>query len=337
MKLTNKTLLISIVIFLTISLWLSIVWWVFLKSPLIGAKQKPVDFLFTQGMSVKKAAAILKQQDLIKRPFLFTLIIRLKGVERNLQAGEYRIEPGVTTPLQLISKMVNGDTIYHTFTIVEGWTFSQMIAALNGNEYVKHTIQNLNPAEIMNQIGHVGELPEGRFAPDTYLFSGHIKDTSILINAYNLMEKRLQAAWNNRDANLPYHCPYQALIIASLIEKETAVEQEKPIIAGVILRRLINDRLLQIDPTIIYGLGKKYKGKLNKTDYLKDNPYNTYTRKGLPPTPIAIPSNSSIVATLHPTISSALYYVAKGDGTHEFSATMKAQDKAVKKYLRKSK
>jgi UPF0755 protein len=148
------------------------------------------------------------------------------------------------------------------------------------------------------------------------------------------MQKRLQAVWNNKAADASYHCPYEALIVASIIEKETAFEQEKPIIAGVILRRLAMGKLLQVDPTVIYGLGDKYSGKLNKTDLIKDTPYNTYTRMGLPPTPISLPGKGSIEAALHPTPGTVLYYVAKGDGTHKFSDTMQEQGKAVKKYLK---
>jgi len=333
MKQKNKFFIILGVAFVAICLALSVDFWSFLKAPLIEANQKPVDFLFTQGMSVKKAAISLRQKNLIKRPLFFDLLARLKGVERNLKAGEYRIEPGVTTPAQLLTKMVKGDALRHAFTIVEGWTFSQMLAALSSNSYIKHTIQPSNTSEIMDKIGHPGELPEGRFAPDTYLFSGEVKDTYILTNAYKLMQKRLQTAWNNKAADASYRCPYEALIVASMIEKETAFEQEKPIIAGVILRRLVMGKLLQIDPTVIYGLGEKYSGKLNKVDLTKDTPYNTYTRKGLPPTPIALPGKGSIEAALHPTPGTVLYYVAKGDGTHKFSDTMKEQDKAVKKYL----
>ena len=323
------------IILLIICLWLGFTWWSFLKSPLLPSDQQPRDFLFPQGMSVKQVATTLANQKLLRHPGFFTLFVRLKGLECNLKAGEYRIIPGVTTPSRLLTKMVRGDAIRHTFTIVEGWTFAQVLAALNSNPYVQHTIQKLTPAEIMAYIGHVGELPEGRFAPDTYLFSGKIKDTKLLISAYNLMAKRLNTAWQKRDVKLPYHCPYQVLIVASLIEKETAVLAEKPLIAGVILRRWSSDRLLQIDPTIIYGLGEKYRGKLTKADYYIDSPYNTYTRKGLPPTPIAMPSESSIVAATQPIIGSYLYYAAKGDGTHKFSATLKEQEQAVKKYIRK--
>ncbi|MEI8055210.1 MAG: endolytic transglycosylase MltG [bacterium] len=334
MKQKNKISIILGATFIAICLALSFDFRLFLKAPLIEVGQKPAVFLFTQGMSVKKASTGLEQKNLIKRPLFFNLLARFRGVERNLKAGEYSIEPGVTTPGILLTKMVKGDAVRHAFTIVEGWTFSQMIAALNNNSYIKHTIQQYNSNEIMSAIGYPGELPEGRFAPDTYLFSGEVKDTYILTNAYKLMQKRLQTAWDSKAVDVQYHCPYEALIIASIIEKETAFEQEKPVIAGVIARRLAMGKLLQVDPTVIYGLGEKHSGKLTKADLTKDTPYNTYTRKGLPPTPISLPGKGSIEAALHPTPGTVLYYVAKGDGTHKFSDTLKEQGKAIKKYLR---
>lgn len=334
MKSANKKFIVIISVFLAICLWICLDFLYFLKSPLIKFGQSPTDFVFIQGTSVKKEAAILKQRGLIKRPLFFNLLARFKGVERNLKAGEYRIDPGVTTPSLLLEKMVKGSSIRHAFTIVEGWTVSQMIAALNSNAYIEHTLQKSNTAELMDKIGHSGELPEGRFAPDTYLFSGAVKDTYILANAYKLMKKRLQDAWNKKDILAVYNCPYEALIVASIIEKETAFEQEKPLIAGVILRRLAKGKLLQVDPTVIYGLGEKYNGKINKVDYTRDTPYNTYTHKGLPPTPISLPSKTSLEAALHPAVGTALYYVAKGDGTHKFSDTFKEQDQAIKKYLK---
>ena len=303
---------------------------------MIASEQQPHYFVFTQGMSAKQAATMLKQQHLISNTLWFSLLIKFKGVERNLKAGEYLIEPGITTPDQLITKMAKGEAIRHAFTIVEGWTFKQLLNAINSNKYIQHTIQNLTQEQIMTKIGHSGELPEGRFAPDTYLFSGRVDDIAILSGSYRLMQKRLQQLWVQRTIHAAYHCPYQALIAASLIEKETACESEKPMIAGVILKRLGINMLLQIDPTIIYGMGDKYHGKLTRSDYSVDTPYNTYMHKGLPPTPIAMPSESSIRAALNPIMSNYLYYVAKPDGSHHFSASFKEQIKAVNKYLKRS-
>lgn len=334
MRLTIKNFLVIFSAALVlITALLGFKFWSFFSTPLLAKDQPPVTFLFAPGDSAKKAALILKQQNLLRYPQAFLLLARLSGAEYDLKAGEYVIEPGMTL-LELMRKMVKGDALRHAFTVVEGWTFAQVVAALNSNQYITHTIHNLTTDKIMEKIGHSGEFPEGRFAPDTYLFSGKMVDTEILINAYRLLQKQLQTAWQNRDQNLPYHCPYEALIVASLIEKETAVAAEKSLISGVILRRLVKGMLLQVDPSVIYGLGhKKFSGKLSKADLAKDTPYNTYLHKGLPPTPIAMPGKDSIVAALHPAAGTSWYYVAKGDGTHEFSDSLKEQTKSVKKYL----
>ncbi|MBU0744618.1 MAG: endolytic transglycosylase MltG [Gammaproteobacteria bacterium] len=333
MKIAKKKFYIILAILLMIILgWFGFRFWSFLETPLVAHKDAPVNFLFSQGTSVKKAAYSLQEQKLLKHPMIFVLFVRLSGAEYKLKAGEYVVTPGMTAR-KLVQKMIKGDVLHHAFTLVEGWNFHQVIKALNDNQYITHTIKNLSPAAIMEKIGHEGELPEGRFAPDTYLFSGNVLDTDILINAYQFMHKQLQKAWDNRDKETLYHCPYEALIVASLIEKETAIAEEKPMIAGVILSRLKNGMLLQVDPTLIYGLGSKFSGKLTRADLQKNTPYNTYRNKGLPPTPIAMPGNDSIEAAMHPIFGTALYYVSKGDGRHEFSDSLKEQNKAVKKYI----
>jgi len=332
---TNKILIGLSFLFLAIVLALLFSWQHFLKTSLAQINEEPSYFVFTQGMSAKQAATILKKQNLIKNTLFFSLLVKFKGIERNLKAGEYLIEPGITTPGKLIDKMVKGEAVRHAFTVVEGWTFKQVLNAINNNKYIQHTIQDLNQEQIMAKIGHPGKLPEGLFAPDTYLFSGKVNDTEILRSSYRLMQKRLQQLWANKSINADYSCPYQALIAASLLEKETANEQEKPIIAGVILKRLGLNMPLQVDPTVIYGMGDKYNGKLNKSDCNINTSYNTYIHKGLPPTPIAMPSEASIKATLNPIMGNYLYYVSKGDGTHCFSANLKDQTKAANKYLKR--
>lgn len=330
----NKSLIITSFLSLTVVLAVFFSWQHFLKTPLVRSGQEPQYFVFTQGMSAKQAATILKKQNLISNALFFSLLVKSKGVERNLKAGEYLIEPGIITPGRLVEKMAKGEAVRHAFTVVEGWTFKQTLNAINNNKYIQHTIQNLSQEQIMAKIGHPGKMPEGLFAPDTYLFSGKINDIEILSNSYRLMQKRLQQLWANKSIDANYNCPYQALIAASLIEKETAYDQEKPIIAGVILKRLGINMLLQIDPTVIYGMGDKYNGKLNRSDYSINTPYNTYMRKGLPPTPIAMPSELSIKAALNPIMGNYLYYVSKGDGTHHFSEKFKDQINAVNKYLK---
>lgn len=339
MRSTNKIFFATLIaaVLLIFGLWFYHEWHSFLRIPLIAADKPAANFIFAPGMTVKKAAHSLKQQNLIKSPRFFVLLVRFSDAEYNLKAGEYVIEPGSTTPSKLIQKMIKGDMLRHAFTVVEGWNFAQILAALNSNQYIKHTITGLNFSEIMERIGHSGEIPEGRFAPDTYLFSGKTSDVEILSHAYRLMQKRLDQAWQGRVAGLSYHCPYEALIVASLIEKETAFTKEKPLIAGVILRRLQKNMLLQVDPTVIYGLGSRLSGKLKKSDFLINTPYNTYIHKGLPPTPIAMPGEDSIMAALHPVFTTYWYYVAKGDGTHKFSDSLKDQGKAIRKYIGKKK
>lgn len=335
MKLTKKNIFTGLIILLlAIGVWFGSLFWSFLKTPLIVTGQPAVKLLFAQGNSVKKIAHTLKQQNLIQHPLFFVLLVRFTGAEYHLKAGEYLIEPEIT-PGKLIQKMIKGDAIRHAFTVVEGWNFSQLLAALNDNQHVKHLTNALTVDEIMTRIGHPGELPEGRFAPDTYLFSGETTDLEILVNSYRLMQKRLQTFWDNRDKEWSYHCPYEALIVASLIEKETAQSAEKPLIAGVILRRLNQGMLLQVCPTVIYGLGKRFSGKLKRTDFSIDTPYNTYIHRGLPPTPISMPGKDSIEAAMHPATVKFWYYAAKGDGTHEFSVSFEDQQKAIKKYLHK--
>ncbi|MDR1012560.1 MAG: endolytic transglycosylase MltG [Coxiellaceae bacterium] len=326
-----KKLLIALILIVSLGIGLTI--WFFLTAPLIATDKSSIHLIFPRGASVRKMAYLLQEKNLIERPNLFITLVSLSGIDRKLQAGEYLIEPG-TTLYTLITKMIRGDTIRHAFTIIEGWNFQQVIAALNSNQHLKHTITKLKNEEIMENIGYPNEIPEGRFAPDTYLFSGEITDISILRKSYKLMQVRLDSAWKRRDKNTSYHCPYEALIVASLIEKETALTKEKPIIAGIILRRLEQGMLLQLCPSVIYGLKHKFTGKLTKTDLLRNTLYNTYIHKGLPPSPIAMPSKESIEAALHPIFTKALYYVSKGDGSHEFSVSLEDHNLAINKYLR---
>jgi len=320
-----------IIIVLGFSIWFGIEWLRFLDTPLIATNKPPVDFVLANGTSVKSLAADLHNKGVLEKPHFFSLLVRLRSETRNLQSGEYRIEPG-TTPVQLLNKLVRGQVILYPFTIVDGWTFRKITSELANNPRIEHTLQGLTDAEIMQKIGHSGEIPEGRFFPDTYKFSTNTKDIEILHAAYDLMQAKLNEAWANRTQDAPYDCPYKALIGASIIEKEAALSEERPIISGIIARRMQKNMYLQLDPTVIYGLGDKYTGKLTSEDLKKDTPFNTYIHKGLPPTPICMPSEDAIWAALHPKPGDALYFVAKGDGSHEFSATLKKHDAAIKKY-----
>jgi UPF0755 protein len=209
-----------------------------------------------------------------------------------------------------------------------------MLKALQSNTYVTHTINNLSDDAIMQAIGYAGDRPEGRFAPDTYLFHTGVKDVALLHIAFGLMEKRVAEAWDKRNLSIPFHCTYDALIAASIIEKETALAKERPIIAGVLVRRLAKNMPLGMDPTVFYGLFQDYSvnHKLTHEDILKDTPYNTYMHRGLPPTPICMPGKEALEAALHPASGDVLYYVSKGDGSHHFSKTLEEQDNAIRKY-----
>lgn len=298
----------------------------------IAVPGQPISFIVNQGQPLTSIAAELGQKGILEDPNYFLFMAKVKGHLSRVKAGEYRIPPN-TTPDQLLTMLVKGKVVLHKVTFVEGWTFHQVMKAIKASPILIHTLTDESPEAVMASIGHAGENPEGLFYPDTYLFAINTKDTKVLHMAYDLMQKKLQSAWKNRSAEVPYKDPYEALIVASMVEKETARKSERPNVAGVILKRLQEDMRLQIDATVIYGAGNNYARSLTKNDLLTDTPYNTYTRKGLPPTPICMASISSIQAALHPIITDAIYYVARGDGTHVFSKTLKAHHLAVEHYL----
>lgn len=284
------------------------------------------------GSSLAAIARELEQRQLISDARYLRWMGRWQGVAAGIKAGEYLIMPG-TTPEALLAMMVAGDVRQYSLTIVEGWTFQQMRQAVAGSEFLSHTL----PAEadgslIMERLGKAGEHPEGRFFPDTYLFPRGMSDIDFYRNAYRAMETRLAREWADRAEGLPLKTPYEALTLASIVEKETAAPEERPAIAGVFVRRLQKGMRLQTDPTIIYGLGDSFDGNL-KRRHLRDadNPYNTYRHGGLPPTPIALPGGEAIHAVLHPAEGDELYFVARGDGsgTHVFSSTLEQHNEAV--------
>jgi UPF0755 protein len=253
------------------------------------------------------------------------------GKSEAIKAGEYLLEPGVT-PRQLLEQVVNGAVLQHSLTVVEGWTFAQLLEALRRQEAIDHTLGGADPDEIMTRLGHPGEHPEGRFMPDTYRFPRSTTDVAFLRRAYDEMTARLDEEWRRRDPDLPYRSPYEALIMASIIEKETALPEERPEIAGVFVRRLIRHMRLQTDPSVIYGLGLRFDGNLTRKDLAADSLYNTYMHAGLPPTPIALPGAASLRAALHPAAGDSLFFVSRGDGSHVFSATLEAHNKAVRRF-----
>ena len=266
------------------------------------------------------------------QPLYWRLLARQMGVAGKLHAGEYAIDPGLS-PRALLAKMAAGEVIQHHFTIVEGWTFAELRDALARDADLKQTLAGSDDAAIMRTLGTAEAPPEGWFLPETYNYVKGMQDIDILRRAHEAMLKLLDKLWNARSADLPLKSPYEALTLASLIEKETARADERPLIAGVFLHRLKIGMRLQTDPSVVYGLGAAYDGKIHTRDLETDTPFNTYTRAGLPPTPIALPGAASINAALHPLATDALYFVARGDGSHEFSPTLEAHNRAVAKYV----
>jgi len=291
----------------------------------------PAEFSIKAGSSLKSAAAQMAEAGVLRHPMLFVLLGRLMGKASNLKAGFYEFERAVT-PLELLRRITQGDYTLVGITLVEGWSFRQIRKAFAAEPGIQQEIRDLPDAEVASRLGIDHPSPEGWFFPDTYYFSHGTSDLRILRRAHARMKSYLAAQWERRAENLPLASPYEALILASIIEKETAKPEERPLIAAVFLNRLRLGMKLQTDPTVIYGLGETFDGNLRRADLLADTAWNTYTRTGLPPTPIAMPGLAAIAAALMPAPSDALYFVAKGDGSHQFSRTLAEHDRAVTKY-----
>lgn len=292
-------------------------------------------FIVERGASVRELATTLERVGLIKHAAYFEWLARLQGKAGRVRTGEYAVNAKLT-PVELLDNLVNGHVVQHTLTLVEGWTFRQVMDALAANDKLDHTLDGMGDDAIMTRLGLTGQRPEGLFFPDTYYFTRGTSDADFLKRAHAVMNQQLQRAWNERGTGLPYKSPYEALIMASIVEKETGLAEERREIAGVFVRRLQRNMALQTDPTVIYGLGAAYSGNLRSADLRRDSPYNTYKRKGLPPTPIALPGSGSLNAALDPAPGKTLYFVARGDGSHQFSATIEEHNRAVRKYQLKS-
>ncbi|HEX7369832.1 MAG TPA: endolytic transglycosylase MltG [Rhodanobacteraceae bacterium] len=265
-------------------------------------------------------------------PLLWRALAMRLGVVSRLHAGEYALTPGML-PVTLLQNMAAGRVLHRRVTLVDGWTFAQVRQALQKAPKLAHQLDGMTDAALMAKLGDKGQSPEGEFMPDTYDYVLGMSDLDVLARAHKALQKYLAEEWAARDKSILLKTPYDALILASLVERETAVPAELPKIAGVFERRLKIGMKLETDPSVIYGMGATYTGKIHKIDLQTDTPYNTYTRYGLPPTPIALPSRAAIRAVMHPAAGDALYFVAKGDGTHQFSATLAEQNAAVKKYI----
>ena len=293
----------------------------------------PFDFTVEKGLSLKAVSQKLADAGLLSEPYSLWVLGRLTDEASKIQAGRYRlVEP--ISPMELLQKMVNGDVLKVGVTFVEGVTFRDMRASLEANPDIRVTLKSMSNKDVLKKLAAPETNPEGLFFPDTYQFSPGTSDLDILRASYQAMQKRLAQAWQERAQGLPYRSPYEALIMASIIEKETGRADERPEIAGVFVNRLRRPMRLQTDPTVIYGLGENFDGNIRRRDLTNDTPYNTYTRDGLPPTPIAMPGLASIKAALNPATTDKVYFVAtgNGDGSHVFSRTLDEHNRAVAKY-----
>ena len=288
-------------------------------------------FTIKSGSNIKSIAQKLSLEKIIDDPWLFILMARIEGVDTSVRAGEYRLQPDFTTA-DLLETFTRGVSIQYTFTIIEGWTFRQMLEAMQKDPILVATLQNKTDKEIMTALGFPDQHPEGLFFPDTYSFPKGTTDIAFLKRAHQLMQQHLEYQWERRADDIAVKSSYEALILASIIEKETGAAFERPLIAGVFTQRLKKNMRLQTDPTVIYGMGADFDGDIRFRDLKKDTPYNTYTRAGLTPTPIALPGLDAIKAALHPADTRALFFVSKGDGTHYFSETLDEHNQAVSKY-----
>ena len=308
-------------------------WW--LERPLSLARDA-VELSIEPGTPPREVAQGWVRAGVDASPWLLYQWFRWSGKSRAIRAGSYEIERGIT-PRALLDKMVRGDEVLQTVRLIEGWTFRQFRNELERAPNLKQTLADQPDAALMAAIGASGVAPEGRFFPDTYAYSKGASDRVVLARAYAAMQRHLSAAWAERRPDLPLHSPDEALVLASIVEKETGVPADRSKVAAVFVNRLRAGMPLQTDPSVIYGLGSSFDGKLHKRDLQSDTPYNTYTRAGLPPTPIAMPGRAALLAAVRPDETRALYFVSRGDGSSEFSDSLAQHNRAVDKYQRGSK
>lgn len=337
-----RLLMLAVVVFMLTGLLVFVDYKRFLATPLV-TKNSPDSFAVQAGDTTIGLIDKFEQQGMVlagESPlaeimgrYYFRYLAKTTHKADQIKIGEYRLQPGMTAP-QLLNLLVSGKTIVHKIRFLEGWNFKQLRAQLQADRNIEQTLLFVPDDELMAtlKLGDGNTFYEGQFFPDTYQFPGHTKDSEILRQAYSLMQKNLQTAWQARDKSSKLKSPYELLILASIIEKETSLDSERQQISGVFHRRLAKDMPLQTDPSVIYGMGEKYKGSIYKSDLKRDTPYNTYTRKGLPPTPIAAPGMASLLAAGQPDKGKSLYFVADGKGGHTFSDTYKQHQKAVKAY-----
>ncbi len=304
-------------------------WWVYRPMAMPG----PIELAIEPGTLPRGVAQAVADAGVGVHPDLLYLWFRVSGQDRQIKAGSYELEPGLT-PHRLLAKLARGEESLRAVTLVEGWTFRQFRATLAKEDVLKPDTKGLSDEQVMTLVGRPGQHPEGRFFPDTYTYAKGSSDVAVLQRALRAMDKRLAQAWSQRAPEAAAKTPEQALILASIVEKETGRSADRGKVSSVFNNRLRIGMLLQTDPTVIYGLGPAFNGNLRKADLQADTPWNTYTRPGLPPTPIAMPGKASLLAAVQPAPGKALYFVARGDGSSEFSETLEAHNRAVNKYQR---
>lgn len=307
-------------------------WWVTQRA--VPMQSDRVDYIIEVGTGPKGIARTMRQAGIDIDEQQFVLLARLTEQDKLLQAGAYEAQQGDTL-WRLLKRMAQGDMLQTRLTLVEGWDYKRIRQQLATDENVKQTLTDLSDSELLQRLNADQSHPEGLFYPDTYVFTPGTTDFDILRRAYQAQQETMEALWAERDADLPFKTPYEALIFASIVEKETGHSADRERVAGVFINRLRIGMLLQTDPTVIYGMGDAYNGRIRKRDLQTDTPWNTYTRAGLPPTPIASPGKAALLATLHPEKHDYLYFVSRGDGTSEFSKNLNEHNRAVRKYILK--
>ncbi len=307
-----------------------LLWWAGRPLPLSSS---PLDFRISSGSSLRSAITQMREAGIDVNPTLLALLARLNRSDTAIKAGSYAVSQGIT-PRRLLNKLLKGKVTQGDLTLVEGWTFRQWRARLDKHPDLVHETLDLSEAQIIDRLGLNVRSLEGQLFPDTYLFDKQSSDLELLARAHRAMQRKLDAEWESRAPGLPYKTPDEALTMASIIEKETGREADRQLVATVFVNRLRQGMLLQTDPTVIYGLGDRFDGNLRKRDLQTDTPYNTYLRPGLPPTPISMPGQASLHAALNPAPSDVVYFVARGDGSSEFSRTLEDHNKAVNKFQR---
>ena len=303
-----------------------------MATPLAVARL-PAEVEIPRGAGLRTAIEQLEKGGVAVRPIQFEALARALGKERDIKAGNYQLQQALT-PLELLKKLTRGDVTQAEVRLIEGWTFAQFRAALDASPDLRHDTRGIDDTELLGRVGAAEPHPEGLFFPDTYLFAKGASDIAVLRRAYRAMQRHLAEEWARRDETVSYRSPYDALIMASIIEKETGKAGERDLIGGVLANRMRIGMRLQVDPTIIYGLGASFDGNLKRDHLTDDGPYNTYTRAGLPPTPIAMPGLASLRSAMRPGKTDALYYVSRGDGSSQFSRTVEEHNRAVSRFQR---